>query len=328
MSGGPSVVAFCGGVGGAKLVLGLHKALPPGDLAVVVNTGDDFDHLGLRICPDLDTVLYTLAGVVNPATGWGRGAETWQFMAELARYGGPDWFALGDRDLALHVERTRRLASGEALQGVVADVAQRLGVDARLWPMTDDPVRTILETSEGLLPFQDYFVRRRCEPGVRSITFSGAERARARPEALAALRSAALRAVIICPSNPWLSVDPILALPELRAALAATAAPVVAVTPLIGGRAVKGPTAKLMAELGIEVSTTSIARHYAGLIDGYVIDQVDATDSARIGVQTLAAPTLMRSLEDRVALARRVLGFCELLARAEPTARAARRTGA
>jgi len=327
VSGEPSVLAFCGGVGGAKLALGLRAVVPAGELAIVVNTGDDFDHLGLRICPDLDTVLYTLAGIANADTGWGRAGETWQFMAELARYGGPDWFALGDRDLALHVERTRRLAGGESLQRVVADVARRLGVDAQLWPMTDDPVRTIIATTEGLLPFQEYFVRRRCEPAVRSVTFSGAERARARPEALAALRSAALRAVVICPSNPWLSVDPILALPEIRAALGATAAPVVAVTPLIGGRAVKGPAAKLMAELGIEVSTIPIARHYAGLIDGFVLDEVDAADAARIDVPTLAAPTLMRSLEDRVALARRVLAFCESLAAAEPAARAARRTG-
>jgi LPPG:FO 2-phospho-L-lactate transferase len=316
MSTGPTVVAVCGGVGGAKLALGLQHALPPGELAVLVNTGDDFDHLGLRICPDLDTVLYTLAGVANPEAGWGRSGETWQFMTEIARFGGDTWFQLGDRDLALHVERTRRLAAGETLAQIMQDAASRFGVPSRLWPMSDEPVRTILETAEGLLPFQDYFVRRRCEPRVSSIVFTGCERARARPEAVAALRSPSLRAVVLCPSNPWLSVDPILALPELRAALATATAPVVAVTPLIGGKAVKGPTAKLMAELGIETSTASVARHYAGLIDGYVVDEIDAGEAARIEARTLCAPTLMRTLEDRIRLAGHTLGFADVLRQA------------
>src|SRR5437899_2641177 len=262
------VVALSGGIGGAKLVLGLSRIMPPADLLVIVNTGDDFEHLGLAISPDLDTIMYTLAGLDDPQRGWGRRNETWTFMSALAGLGGETWFRLGDGDLATHVERTRRRAAGEALSAITADFCRRLGVAARLVPMSDDKVRTRLRTEEGWLDFQDYFVRRRCAPPVREIAYDGAASARAHPDLLAALRDPRLRTVVICPSNPLLSIEPILAVAELREAIARAAAPVVAVSPIIGGRAVKGPTAKMMSELGLEVSAVAVARSSQDLLDG------------------------------------------------------------
>ena len=254
------VVALSGGVGGAKLALGLSRIMPPERLMVVANTGDDFEHLGLSISPDLDTMLYVLAGLDNPETGWGRRGETWTFMAALEALGGETWFRLGDGDLATHVERTRRLEAGETLSAIMADFARRLGIGARIVPMSDDPVRTRLDTGEGWLDLQDYFVRRRAEPAVRAVEFAGAATARPQPDILAALADPELRAVVICPSNPLISIGPILALPALRQALAACAAPVIAVTPLIAGRAVKGPTAKMMRELGLGATDAAVAR--------------------------------------------------------------------
>lgn len=314
--GKPRVLALCGGVGGAKLALGLTHAVPAQDLAIVVNTGDDFEHLGLAISPDVDTVTYTLAGLSNPELGWGLAGETWAFMDQLRRLGGEDWFQLGDRDLALHVERTRRLNAGESLSAITADVARRLGVSCTLWPMSDDPVRTVLETDEGTLPFQRYFVGRRAEPVVRSIAYQGADSAQPNSHALAALRDPALEAVIICPSNPWLSVAPLLAMPDLRAALAETTAPVIAVSPIVGGMAIKGPTAKLMAELGLPVTAAQVARFYDGLIDGYVLDETDRDLAEAIGGQGLATavmPTVMRDLASKQALAEGVLAFARSL---------------
>jgi LPPG:FO 2-phospho-L-lactate transferase len=324
----PTVLAVCGGVGGAKLALGLQHALPPGELATLVNTGDDFTHLGLRICPDLDTVLYTLAGVVHPQQGWGRAEETFGFMAELRRQGGPEWFLLGDRDLVVHVERTRRLAAGERLTAVTADLAQRFGVPSRILPMTDSEVATLLETDAGPLEFQHYFVRLRCEPQVRSLSFAGAVQARPSPELTAVLRGSALRAIILCPSNPFLSIDPVLAVPGMRAALRAARVPIVAVSPLIGGRAVKGPTAKIMRELGLQAGSGSILRHYAGLIDGLVVDAADAADAgtleaaAAAGVAVAAERTLMQSLDDRIRVARAALSMAEALRPAAAARRA------
>lgn len=310
MSAAPKVLAICGGVGGAKLALGLDRVLPQGDLALLVNTGDDFAHLGLQISPDLDTVMYTLAGVVSQAQGWGREGDTRRFLDEMVRCGGPGWFQIGDLDLAVHVERTRRLAAGESLTAVTAALARAFGVRPLLLPMSDDPVRTLLDTvDEGVLEFQDYFVRRRCEPRVRAIRYSGAEAARPSATALALLEAPGLEAVLLCPSNPWLSVAPMLAMPALRQALAACRAPVVAVSPVVAGRAVKGPTAKLMQELDLEVSAVTVAAHYAGLIDGYVLDRQDAALLPRLGLPAVALPTVMRSLEDREALARGVLAF-------------------
>jgi LPPG:FO 2-phospho-L-lactate transferase len=309
-------VALSGGVGGAKLALGLYRVLPPDTLTVIVNTGDDFEHLGLHICPDLDTTLYTLAGLAHPELGWGRRDETWTFMQTLEALGGETWFRLGDADLALHVERTRRLKGGATLSAITADLARRLGIEAAVVPVSDDPIRTQLATSEGELAFQDYFVRRRCEPRVHAIAYQGAAAARLAPAALAALESASLEAILLCPSNPYLSVDPLLAVAQLLPAVRAARVPVVAVTPLVGGRAVKGPTAKIMHELGIPLTPRAIAQHYAAWIDGFVLDRADAADADDFDVPVLVTDTLMKSLEDRERLAREVLGFAATLARA------------
>ena len=305
------VVALLGGVGGAKLALGLARVLPPGQLMVVANTGDDFEHLGLAVSPDLDTSLYTLAGLDNPETGWGRRGETWSFMAALEALGGERWFRLGDGDLATHVERTRRLKAGETLSAIAADFARRLGIAARIVPMSDDPVRTRLDTSEGWLELQHYFVRRRCEPAVRAVEYAGAAAARPQRDMLAALGDPDLRAVVICPSNPLISIGPILALPGLRQALLACAAPVIAVTPIIAGRAVKGPAAKMMRELGLEPSAASVARLYGDVLDAYVIDRGDRAEAASLAVKTVPADTLMATLEDREAFARVVLAAAD-----------------
>jgi LPPG:FO 2-phospho-L-lactate transferase len=310
------VVALCGGIGGAKLALGLSRIVPGDDLMLVGNTGDDFEHLGLMISPDLDTVMYTLAGLDDPERGWGRRNETWTFMSALAALGGETWFALGDGDLATHVERTRRRAAGEALSAITADFCRRLGITARLVPMTDERVRTRLRTDEGWLDFQDYFVRRRCAPRVREIDYDGAASARAHPDVLAALRERRLRAVVICPSNPFLSIEPILAVAGLREAIARAAAPVVAVSPIIGGRAVKGPTAKMMTELGLEVSAAAVARRYQDLLGGYVLDRADAAEAEKLGIPVTLAHTLMTTLADREELARRVLASADALAKA------------
>jgi LPPG:FO 2-phospho-L-lactate transferase len=298
------IVALSGGIGGAKLVLGLSRVLPPEDLLVVANTADDFEHLGLAISPDIDTVMYTLSGLANQEFGWGRRDETWSFMETLAAIGGEDWFRLGDRDMAVHVERTRRLRAGETLTAITADLCARLGVACRVLPMSDDPVRTRVRTAEGWIAFQDYFVRRQCAPIVRELAFDGA--ATARPAFLAALSDPRLRAVVICPSNPFISVEPILAMPGVRSALLNCGAPVIAISPIIGGRAIKGPTAKMMDELGLEVSAASVAWRYGDLLDGYIVDHADADADVR-GPRVFVAPTLMTTLGEREALARVVL---------------------
>ena len=302
------VVALSGGVGGAKLALGLYRVLPPDTLTIVANPGDDFEHLGLTICPDLDTLLYTLCGEANPDLGWGRRDETWTFMAALEKLGGETWFRLGDGDLAAHIERTRRLAAGESLSAIMNDFRRRLGIAARLLPASDDKVRTRLETDRGRLDFQDYFVRLRCEPAVRRLEFEGAETARANPDVLAALADPGLRAVVICPSNPFISIDPILAIPGVRQALHERHAPIVAVSPIIGGKAVKGPTAKMMAELDLPVDAAAVARYYGGIADVFVADETDRDLFDEFpGVPTVLAHTLMVTLADRETLARTVL---------------------
>lgn len=304
------VVALSGGVGGAKLALGLSRILPAEELLIVANTGDDFEHLGLTVCPDIDTLTYALAGLDNPATGWGRRDETWSFMETIAALGGEDWFRLGDRDLALHVERTRRLGAGQSLSQITRDVCRRLGVGPRVLPMSDDRVRTRVRAESGWIDFQDYFVRQQCRPVVQQLAFAGAADARPQPEVMAALAGGSVRAVVICPSNPFISIEPILAVPGLRAAIKACGAPVVAVSPIVGGRAVKGPTAKMMQELGLPVSSAAVAARYGELLDGYV---VDAGDAEGIGAKAHVAPTLMTTLEDREALARAVLDFADRL---------------
>jgi LPPG:FO 2-phospho-L-lactate transferase len=307
MSANGSVLALSGGVGGAKLALGLYRVLPPDTLTVVANTGDDFEHLGLSISPDLDTLLYTLSGQDNPELGWGRAGETWTFMAALEALGGETWFRLGDGDLATHIERTRRLKAGESLSAIIDDFRRRLGIAVRLLPMSDDPVRTRLRTPGGWLDFQDYFVRLRCAPVISELAFAGAETARAHPEFLTALADPSLRAVVICPSNPFISIDPILALPGIRTALRDCKAPVVAVSPIVGGKAVKGPTAKMMEELGLPVDAATVARHYHDFLDLYIADEADAAAVAGLDVPVVLTRTLMQSLADREALARTVL---------------------
>ena len=304
------VVVLTGGVGGAKLVLGLTAVMPADRVTAIVNTGDDFVHLGLPISPDIDTLLYTLAGKSDLERGWGRAGETWSFIAAVRELGGPDWFNLGDGDLALHVLRLAAFGGGERLSGVTAAFARAWGVGAAILPMSDDPVATVIDTDQGPLSFQEYFVARKCAPALNSVSFAGAAAAGPAPGVLEAI--AAADAILIAPSNPWLSVDPILAVPGLRAALAAAVAPVVAVSPLIAGQAVKGPTAKLMAELGLPLTNASIADHYAGLIDGLLIDAGD--DAEGVSVPVARTATLMRSLADRKRVARAALDLAASVA--------------
>lgn len=303
-----TVLALTGGVGGAKLALGLANVLAPDECAFVVNTGDDFEHLGFHIAPDMDTLTYTLAGLANPAVGWGRSDESWAFMAALERLDGETWFRLGDRDLALHVVRRTLLAGGDSLTAATAKIAARLGVRHAILPMSNDPVRTVVQTATGPLAFQHYFVRDRCEPVAQGFEFAGAATAKLNPE----IPRHGLRAVVICPSNPFVSVAPMLAVPGMRGALADAGVPVVAVSPIVGGAAIKGPTAKMMRELGMPVTTVAVAEHYAGLATHFVIDEVDrdaAPAVKALGMRTTVAQTVMRTLGDRVQLARTVLAF-------------------
>ena len=307
------VLALSGGVGGAKLALGLARVLPPGNLTVVANTGDDFEHLGLHVAPDLDTLTYALAGLDNPQTGWGRRDETWSFMAALAELGGETWFRLGARSRhacgAHPPHQERRDALGHHRR---SDAPAR---HRQPHPAHDRPkVRTRVATPEGVLDLQQYFVGRQCAPEVTGFIFAGAEAAAAHPDFLAALRHPGLRAVIVCPSNPFISIDPILALPGVRQALAACAAPVIAVSPIIAGQAVKGPTAKMMSELGLEVDPLTVAAHYGGLIDGFVMDGADSQMAAMLDLPVETTHTLMQSLDDRDALARAALDFVDRIA--------------
>jgi LPPG:FO 2-phospho-L-lactate transferase len=302
------VVALAGGVGGAKLAHGLALVLPPEDLTVVVNTADDFEHLGLHICPDLDTVCYTLAGLANPEAGWGRMHETWQALANLEKLGGPAWFQLGDQDLGTHLERTRRLNEGQTLTQITRDFCRAWGVEPAVLPMSDQSVRTIVDTDAGELNFQEYFVKRRCEPRVKGFRFEGIESAEAPARVLDALAAAEI--VIICPSNPWVSIGPILALPGLRFAL--TSRQIAAVSPIIAGAAIKGPAAKMYAELGIQPSALAVAEQYRQLATAFVLDRVDSQLAAGIrdlGMQPLVTNTIMNTLEDRRRLAEDVLHF-------------------
>jgi LPPG:FO 2-phospho-L-lactate transferase len=312
MSG--EVVALCGGVGGAKLAHGLAMALQPAQLTIIVNTGDDFQHLGLHIAPDLDSVMYALAGLSDPLRGWGRRDETWTFMKALRALGGESWFELGDADLAVHLERSWRLARGAPLSEVTAHLCRALAIADRVLPMSDDPVRTRVRTADGWLDFQEYFVHRQCQPPVREFMFAGAETARAQPEALALLQRHDLRAIIVCPSNPFVSVEPILAVPGIREAIEQSDAPVIAVTPIIGGKAIKGPAAKMMAELGLDVSAAAVARRYADFIDGFVIDVTDPLPPALPGVTFFSAATLMNCVDDRLSLARATLQAADAIA--------------
>jgi len=298
-------VALAGGVGGAKLADGLASALPPGDLTVIVNTGDDFEHFGLTICPDLDTVCYNLAGLYNPEMGWGRAGESWTTMQALKMLGGPAWFQLGDLDLGTHLERTRRLRAGEPLSKITRDFCKAWGISSTVLPMSDQPVPTIVLTDEGEMAFQEYFVARGCQPKVTGFRFENILRSKPAPGTLEAIEAAEL--IVICPSNPWVSIDPILGVPGMRSALEKK--PVVAVSPLVGGKALKGPAAKMYAELEIEPSAVAVARHFGSLLNGYVIDHQDKNLTKLIGLPTLITDTIMVEREQRQSLAEEVLSF-------------------
>jgi LPPG:FO 2-phospho-L-lactate transferase len=311
---GQHVVALCGGVGGAKLAHGLSLVLPPQDLSIIVNTGDDFEHLGLYISPDLDSVTYALAGLSDPVRGWGRRDETWTFMSAIKQLNAAEsWFQLGDGDLAMHVLRSRELACGVPLSQVTSNICKALNIAPAVMPMSDDPVRTRLLTEEGWLDFQEYFVHRQCKPVVQQLAYSGAQSAKPLPAALNDLQRNDLRAIVICPSNPFLSIEPILSLTPFRAALQTRKAPAVAVSPIVGGKALKGPAGKMLAELGLDVSPESVARRYAGLIDAFIVDETDPLPPAALDVTYLSAQTVMKTDEDRVALARIVLGAADKL---------------
>lgn len=314
-------VAITGGVGGAKLCLGFAQILAAGEVAFVVNTGDDFEHLGLHISPDLDTLTYTLSGLSNPELGWGRKGESWNFIAAFGELGGETWFNLGDADLAIHLRRSELLRDGLALGEVTARLTAALGIAHTVLPMSDDPVRTRVHTPGGALSFQHYFVRDRCAPTVTGFDFAGAATARPHSAILERLADPSLGAIFICPSNPYVSIDPILAVPGLRDALVDAAAPVIAVSPIVDGAAIKGPTAKMMQELSVPASAEAIAAHYQGLIDGFIIDERDAgaqSSVAALGVETTVTQTVMITLDDRIALARTALEFGHRLNPGEP----------
>lgn len=305
------VVALAGGVGGAKLATGLQAVLPPGALTVIVNTGDDFEHWGLTICPDLDTVLYNLAGVNNPETGWGRADESFTVLHTMGLLGAEDWFRLGDRDLAVHLRRSEWLRQGLSLTEVTDRLRCAFGVRSAILPMSDAPVRTLVHTDEGDLPFQHYFVGRRCEPCVIDVSFVGAAESELTDAACSALTSADV--IVFCPSNPYLSLDPILSVGDTRALLATLRAPKIAVAPIVGGKALKGPAAKMMREMGYPVTPVTIAAHYHDVLDGFVLDQEDAAAADHVRMPALVTNTVMHDADDKARLAMDVLDFAAAL---------------
>ncbi len=308
------VLCLSGGVGGAKLALGLYRVLEPWDLAVLTNTGDDFEHFGLHISPDLDTIMYTLAGENNTQQGWGRADETWTFMEQMQRLGGASWFRLGDGDLAIHIRRTEWLRQGKKLGEITAELCHHLAVQATVLPMSDHPVRTRVVTADGReLMFQHYLVRELAKPVAREFKFVGADQAKPNAVLLSLLQKATLRAIIICPSNPFVSIDPILAVPGMLDALKACQAPILAVSPLVGGQAIKGPLAKMLAEQQLPLSALSVAKHYQGLLSGFVLDTLDAELAGSLQIPVRVTNTVMQSLADRKTLARTVLEFADEL---------------
>jgi LPPG:FO 2-phospho-L-lactate transferase len=304
------IVALAGGVGGAKLSDGLAKILPPNDLTIIVNTGDDFEYLGLYISPDLDTVCYTLAGIANPDTGWGREEDTFNLLANIQRLGGPSWFRLGDMDTATHLERTHRLQEGQTLSQITSEFCHSWGVLYKILPMSDQPVHTIVETVEdGDLGFQEYFVKRKCEPKVKGFRFEGSASANPAPGVLKAIAES--DAIVICPSNPWVSIDTILSIPSILSSICSKL--VVAISPIIGGRTVKGPAAKMCTELGMPASALTIAQHYGKFLSAFILDKVDSDLSGHFNVPTTFLNTLMKSQNDRIGLAQDVLHLIRTL---------------
>ena len=306
------ILALAGGVGGAKLARGLAAILPPGELTVIVNTGDDFDHFGLTICPDIDSVMYTMAGINNLEQGWGLAGESWAFMDAIGALGGETWFNLGDRDLATHVLRTQMLRKA-TLSEVTATLAENFGIHHLIAPMSDDRVRSMVETDEGALAFQDYFVRRRAEPLFRSIRFDGIDKAKPSAAFDAALDHPELEAIVICPSNPVLSIAPILAIPGIRERLQRRKVPLIAVSPFIGGRAIKGPAAKIFAELDLSVGSLAIADMYRGLLDGLIADHADGEASVGDDVALMTTDILLNDLDAQKRVAQEVVAFARRL---------------
>ncbi len=310
-------LAISGGVGGAKLALGLSHILKPNQLNIVANTGDDFEHLGLNICPDLDTVMYTLADLGNKETGWGQAGESWNFLAALESLGGESWFRLGDRDMATHTIRTGLLREGKSLSEVTESLCLSLGIRHPIIPMSDSPVSTQVQIENGeILSFQHYFVRDRCEPVVTGFDFHGIDSAIPSQAFRRAMKDENLACILICPSNPFVSVDPVMSIPGVMQTMAAVRAPVIAVSPIVAGLAIKGPAAKMMKELGMPQTALAVAEHYQDRIDGFVIDDVDAEMKSEIealGIKVLVTSTVMMSLQDRIDLAASCLGFAQKL---------------
>ena len=303
------ILAITGGVGGAKLALGLSKILTPDELLFLVNTGDDFQHLGLEISPDLDSLLYALSGKNNPELGWGRANETWACISELEELGADSWFRLGDRDLALHLLRTQMLSQGATLQNVVDRLCESLGIDHRIAPMSNDKISTTVNTPNGKLAFQEYFVREQCEPAVIDFDFEGIENSTPNPVVMSWLDEC--DGIIICPSNPYVSVDTILSVPKYRDAFQSK--PVIAVSPIVGGLAIKGPAAKMMTELGVPPTPIAVAKHYGSLLSGFVLDQTDHEQAKDIAIPSIVTQTIMLTLQDRIGLAEQCVRFLEEL---------------
>lgn len=301
------ILAITGGVGGAKLALGLSKILNPDELLFLVNTGDDFQHLGLEISPDLDSLLYALSGKNNPELGWGRANETWACISELEELGADSWFRLGDRDLALHLVRTQMLNQGATLQNVADRLSESLGIDHRIAPMSNDKISTTVNTPNGKLAFQEYFVREQCEPAVIDFDFEGIEKSTPNPVVMSWLDEC--DGIIICPSNPYVSVDTILSVPKYRDAFQSK--PVIAVSPIVGGLAIKGPAAKMMTELGVPPTPIAVAKHYGSLLSGFVLDQTDHEQAKDIPIPSIVTQTIMLTLQDRIGLAEQCVRFLE-----------------
>ena len=309
-------LALSGGIGGAKLALGLEHIFNSPKLMIAGNTGDDFEHFGLNISPDLDTLLYTLSGKSDLERGWGLANETWSFMKAMKELGGETWFQLGDRDLAIHVERTRRLNEGESLSSITSSFCRKLGVKSQIVPATDDTLKTLVKTPEGILSFQHYFVKYQCRSKIIALQFEGSENAQPCIALEEVLESLLLKTVVVCPSNPFLSIDPILAIKGLREKLKKSKARIIAVSPIVGGNAVKGPTANNMRDLGFTVSACSIAKYYSDFIDGFMLDKGDANEISQIeslGIQVGLADTIMTNLQSKIKLAEDILRFSKTL---------------
>ena len=316
MTSDGKVCILSGGVGGAKLVLGMSEILDPKEFIVVANTGDDFVHLGLHISPDIDTLVYTLAGMVDEKRGWGLKDESWNFLGAVRDLGGETWFNLGDKDLAMHVERTKELKAGVSLSQVTKKLSAALGVKIDIVPMADSSVATTILTDDGPLAFQHYFVRDKCNPKVKGFKFEGLDKARP-ADGINRFNAERQRALLIAPSNPFVSIDPILGIPKLRETFIGSCQVKLAVSPIVGGIAIKGPAAKMMSELGIPSTATEVARHYLGLIDGIVIDEVDRDQASQIeslGIKPFVTKTIMSTLDDKIGLATDCIEYIDYLA--------------